>query len=768
MKRCAVSFFLLSSAVLFGILGLSGCSGFDAASSAPSTPGQVSIGKIQGSVFGGHAPIVDNHIFLLQAGTGGYGTAATSLLTASSANSAFPTTLDSTGDATNGDFYVTSDPTGSFNISGDYTCTAGLPVYLYASGGTSAVEPSSAITAYAIAGDVVTFTSNNLISAGQQVTVSGIADATLDVTFTVATSTLTSFTVLLTHADVATTAVSAAAAPVLISNPAIVQLAVLGNCPTSGAANFSFINFIYMNEVSTVAAAYSLSGFFNNNTSRTALISTDAAHLAIPGGPALTDAAALIGIQNAANNAAQIYNIQGGGAIGTGGDGDTHIANATTPSGGTVPQALVNSLANTLAACVDSSDSAGAPSSACSVLFADSKSSGTSGTAPTDIATAAINMAHNPWNTNVADILGIAASTVEPFLPVATSAHDLAIGIFWQTPTTNNQTNSSVAIDAQGNPWFLENATGSVSKYTPLGAVTITTPVPFARQQAIDLNGNDWVSVPDAGQGITELNNNGAVASGSPFLTTTFGDAGGIAIGGTDTIYVTNETPSDVSEISILSNANPPTILNTFSGAACDSGELALDGSSNLWTLSTGICKLNSTTGDVIFSDLTGFLAPADIAIDSSGNGWLTDGNATGTTPGLYEFSPAGGKTALTGGGLDAPHGLAVDGSGLIFTGNAAATTGGAIAIYNSAAAAFLTGTSGLTGSYVTGGTTENVLTSSPGSAAPATGLAVDGSGNLWVADGLSQDLTEIVGVATPVLTPLSAAVATGIPASRP
>ena len=39
-----------------------------------------SMGAIQGSNYGGHAPLVLAHVFLLQAGTSGYGGASTSLL----------------------------------------------------------------------------------------------------------------------------------------------------------------------------------------------------------------------------------------------------------------------------------------------------------------------------------------------------------------------------------------------------------------------------------------------------------------------------------------------------------------------------------------------------------------------------------------------------------------------------------------------------------------------------------------------------------------
>lgn len=72
----------------------------------------------------------------------------------------------------------------------------------------------------------------------------------------------------------------------------------------------------------------------------------------------------------------------------------TGVALATTPGGnGTVPQTEINTLANVLARCINSTGPAFA---SCATLFSDAKSGGTSGTTPTDTATAAINMAHNP------------------------------------------------------------------------------------------------------------------------------------------------------------------------------------------------------------------------------------------------------------------------------------------------------------------------------------------------------------------------------------
>ena len=133
-----------------------------------------------------------------------------------------------------------------------------------------------------------------------------------------------------------------------------------------------------MNEVSTVAAAYAMAGF-----------ATDATHVGSSG-----TALALTGIANAFANAANLE------TLGTG------VALATTPAGnGTVPQAEINTLGNILAACVNSTGGDGPPSlRRATTLFTNALSSGTTGTLPTDTATAAINIAHNP-GVNVASVI---------------------------------------------------------------------------------------------------------------------------------------------------------------------------------------------------------------------------------------------------------------------------------------------------------------------------------------------------------------------------
>jgi hypothetical protein len=47
-------------------------------------------------------------------------------------------------------------------------------------------------------------------------------------------------------------------------------------------------------------------------------------------------------------------------------------------------------------------------------------------------------------------------------------------------------------------------------------------------------------------------------------------------------------------------------------------------------------------------------------------------------------------------------------------------------------------------------------------------GLAVDGSGNIWIANASGDNLIEYVGIATPAITPIVTAVSTNAIGTRP
>jgi hypothetical protein len=300
---------------------------------------------ITGSIHGGQQPIAGAHVYLLAAGTSGYGSASTSLLTSG---------IDGS-DPLGG--YVLSQSDGSFGIGGAYSCTPNTQVYLYALGG----DPGAG------------------------------------------------------------------------SNSVVGLMAVLGNCP--GTGNFaSATPFVPIKEVSTVAAAYAFSAFAVDATdvgsSNTALAQT--------------------GIANAFANTTNLVNL----------------------ANGTVPQAEINTLANILAECINSTGSASIP---CSALFSNAMSAGSSGTAPTDTAT-------TPANTNYPE---------------------------------------SIAIDHIGNLWVANFGGSSFNELTYTGAYTGTFTGgglnrPF--QTISDAGGNLWS--PDPNNGRVALFHNGIPDPSSPFTAT--------------------------------------------------------------------------------------------------------------------------------------------------------------------------------------------------------------------------------------------------------
>ena len=172
------------------------------------------------------------------------------------------------------------------------------------------------------------------------------------------------------------------------ANSAAGLLAALGACPASGTLSSSL--YVVINEVSTIAMAYAVSGY-----------ATDATHVSSSG-----STLALTGIANAFLTAQNL-------AVDTGLSAGVSLA--TTPAGnGIVPQAEIDTLANILAACVSST---GPGSSTCNTLFTNAKNGSTE---PADTATAAINFAHNPA-ANVASLYGLQTANTS-FQPMLTAA----------------------------------------------------------------------------------------------------------------------------------------------------------------------------------------------------------------------------------------------------------------------------------------------------------------------------------------------------------
>ena len=172
------------------------------------------------------------------------------------------------------------------------------------------------------------------------------------------------------------------------ANTSIAELTALGPCAPLAASPQT----VSINEVTTVASVFALSAYMSGPTNI--------------GAPA-SDAN---GLTNAFANVANMVNTATGFAL-----------TAPPSAAGTVPQTAINSLANSIAACVNSTTG----SAACTSLFSATTANSVT---PADTVTATLQIALHP-NLNTTTIYNLAGAT-PPFQPtLATAPSDFAIAV---------------------------------------------------------------------------------------------------------------------------------------------------------------------------------------------------------------------------------------------------------------------------------------------------------------------------------------------------
>ncbi len=530
-----------------------------------------------------------------------------------------------------------------------------------------------------------------------------------------------------------------------VPNAAAGLMAALGSCDSPNFSNLSIV----VNEVSTVATAYAIAGF-----------ATDATHVSSSGstqalsGIANAFGATLDSKGNALGTVANLESISTGAAL------------ATTPSGnGTVPQTLINTLANILAACINTNGST-ASGMPCGTLFSNAMN-GTS--TPSDTATAAINIAHNP-GANVDNLYNLPTPSA-PFQPALTGApnepNDFTISISYTGGGLDGSGDApeGIAVDSLGNVWVPNHTSGTLSELNDVGLVAASGPSGFglgslSSPTSVAIDPSGLVSVANFdGDSLTQFYASGAVKTkpqGSGLY-----QPYGIAVDSVDNIWVANSGDNTLSEFQ--SSGAPSSGSGGFAGVPAPAG-IAAGTSGVVWT--TVWASLPYQIVEVVPSTIPGdpptftFLSeeqlasPYGIAVDASGNVWVTNSGGNGS---LSEYSPSQGKwlspdpNGFTNGGIDDPYGVAIDGAGNVWTANYGGNSN-SISEFNSSGTAI----SGANG-YVSNGLLFPY------------GIAIDPSGNVWVAsDNTAGPLTEFVGAAAPVVTPLAAGAAYGELGTRP
>jgi hypothetical protein len=437
------SLFVLAIAFLGALscLNLTGC-GVDATATVAAKGV-----ALHGSVHGGQQPVTGANMALYAASTTGYGQPY----------------VYAVGSSLLGKNVAQTDNTGSFSITGDYSCpTQTTEVYLVATQGNPGLAPES-------------------------------------------------------------------------NNAGIALMAALGPCGQLTAATH-----ITINELTTVASVWALSPFM-------------ASINGIGSSPANVQ-----GLTNAFNNVNKIVNISSG-----------QLGGPSLAAGASLPTPMLYTLANILAACINSAGGVAGDKSACGNLYTATT---VNGVVPSDTITAAMNIAQHP-GAQVAALFAV-PSADPPFQPALSAAPtSFAVVIRYSSASLSNP--SGIAVDAAGQVW-------------------------------VPNSGNDTV---------TALNQSGSPVSGSPFSGNGLDQPAAVGVDANGNAWIANRGGNSLSSFTRTGQiANP---LQT-AGALNLPSSVAIDASGNIWVANYGSASVSEFTGSGGVAASFSLTAPpgSSIAID--------------------------------------------------------------------------------------------------------------------------------------------------------
>jgi hypothetical protein len=586
------------------------------------------------------------------------------------------------------------------------------------------------------------------------------------------------------------------------------SLATLDTCANIKSAGASVI----INEISTVVAVYALAQFFDPQTESFG-----------------TGATNFQGLINAVNVAGSIMNVAGGVANATYTPQGANIAPGTFTNDTATPDAdRINLIADVLAACTNSAGSSGV---SCGPLFSaaapppapSTTTKGSSYTFPTatDTLQAAYYLAVNPTNAttvgvpntaNTKTLYGLAGGFKQfPFTEAQPT--DWTLSVVYSSTTYDNNTTGFISgplnlqVDASGYVYFFDvsasgnidgialgglNPYGGVSSFGISGEPMHGYTIDAANYGYLGrLPDDNWLTysltnAASVNDGVENLDGNDSANDYEPAQLTSDGTFV------FETEYLTSADRGAIFQIPGQNAANTPfttaptkpyatTTLYPLNSGHLISGTtqtspIVADSAMHLYAAGgnavykvpyTSTPPTSGSTGVTPVSIGGTLQAPDALAVDHANNLWIA--NTTGGTPTDGYISYYNGTNVVSDatdkdGGVNNPSGLAIDGAGNVWVadaGQGTSFTGQSVSEFAliSGSLKSLSPSVGFAHSY------NNPI-----------GIAIDLSGNVWVANGVQQNnatsvpgtMTCIIGAASPVVTPIAKGLAAGTQGSLP
>ena len=368
-----------------------------------------------------------------------------------------------------------------------------------------------------------------------------------------------------------------------------------------------------------------------------------------------------------------------------------------------------------------------------------------------------------------------------------------------------------VAIDGSGNLYIADRRNDAVEKVTPSGSLAVIAggrgpvgPGPAADSsvgaQGVAVDGSGDLYIADQKNDVVEkvtpsgtlsiiagVPGQPGVPTAGPATSSNLGGLFGVAVDGSGNVYIADfvndvvekVTPSGTLSIfaGVPGQSGVPTVGPATSSELDSPSGVAVDGSGNVYIADSGNDVVEQVTpsgalsiiagvpgqsndprpGPATSSDLRG---PFGVAVDPAGNVYISDGSGTvvkvtpsGTLSIIAGMAGQGGAPTpgpATSSDLNGPFGVAVDPAGNVFIADS-----GNDVVEKVTASGTLSIVAGMTGQ--TGAPTPGPATSSDLGGGPF-GVAIDGSGNLYIADPRNDAVEKVFGVASVDPTSMSLA----------